>query len=174
MQGALRHDRPMGQAMSKPAAATLASLLATAALLHQGASAQQIKSAKLDPEVFPPTQLFREVQLETIACGRDNSPAPCDKARAMADPLMDHPGLPAACKDSAWTIREKAVVAPKNSYERRELLNKTATDLVTLCKPATKPIGNGGSASTKDEGKKSGGLGGFLKGLGFGGNNDKP
>ena len=164
----------MPRAISHRAASVLIALVAAAPLLQTNVDAQQSSSAKLDQAEFPPTQLFRDIQLTTMACGRENTAAPCDKARAMADPLMDHVLLPAACKDSAWIIREKAVVAPKNSYDRRELLNKAATDLVALCKPATKFVGSGNSGSSKDEGKKQGGLGGFLKGLGFGGNADKP
>ena len=164
----------MQRPTSHRAAITLVALVAAAPLLHPSAHAQQSSSTKLDQAEFPPTQLFREIQLTTMACGRENTAAPCDKARAMADPLMDHVLLPASCKDSAWIIREKAVVVPKNSYDRRERLNKAADDLVVLCKPATKVIGSGSSGNSKEEGKKQGGLGGFLKGLGFGGNADKP
>jgi len=130
------------------------------------------QTSRLDPAVFPPSQLFRDLQLETMACGRDNTAKACDKARSMADPLMDHPMLSASCKDTAWNIRERAVIADKNSYARREALNKEASDLTILCKPATKPLGSGGQAG-KDEPKKGGGLGGFLRGLGLGGGNGK-
>ena len=143
------------------------------ALLSLGSPTVHAQQAgRLNPAVFPPSQLFREIQLETMACGRENSAAACDKARALADPLMDHPLLSAACKDTAWSIRERAVVATKNSYARREALNSNASELVARCKPATKPLGTG-DQSSKDEPKKSGGLGGFLKGLGIGGGTSK-
>ncbi len=144
----------------------LISLLGVVTLQHPAAIAQS--SGRTDPAAFPPTELFRDLQLKTIACGRDNSPEPCQQARAIADPLMDHPRLPASCKDTLWNIRERAVVVSKNSYERRETLNRDATDVMVLCKPATKPLGSGGQQANPEP-KKQGGLGGFLRGLGFGG-----
>ena len=144
----------------------LASLLGMVSLQHPAAIAQS--NGRTDPAAFPPTELFRDLQLKTIACGRDNSPEPCQQARAIADPLMDHPRLPASCKDTLWDIRERAVVVSKNSYERRETLNRNANDVMVLCKPATKPLGSGGHQAAPEP-KKQGGLGGFLRGLGFGG-----
>ena len=141
-------------------------LLAAGGLMAPPSFAQQ--AAKLDLTTFPPNQVFREIQLSTIACGRENSPEPCERARNLADPLMDHPKLPASCKDTLWDIRERAVVARNNTYERREALNRDSTDLLALCKPATKPVGSG-NAAAKPEEKKPGGLGGFLRGLGIGG-----
>ena len=82
----------------------------------------------------------------------------------MADPLLDHPLLPASCKDNLWNIRERAVVSPSNSYERRERLNREATDVTVLCRPATKPLGSG-SSQTQQAPQRQGGLGGFLKGI---------
>ena len=52
----------------------------------------------------------------------------------MADPLMDHPKLAASCKDAAWAILQQAKVAPQNSYERREQLNKASSELLVFCK----------------------------------------
>lgn len=94
---------------------------------------------------YPSTDLFRRLQLDVLDCGRDNAAASCDAARKVADSLMDHPRLPASCKDLLWTIREKAVVAPTNSFNRRELLNRAAADVMPVCrerttvKPAAKP-----------------------------------
>jgi hypothetical protein len=144
----------------------LGALLGLCSLVPAVAIAQT--SGRIDPTQFPPTELFRQLQLNTVACGRDNSPEPCQQARATADPLMDHPRLPASCKDTLWDIRERAVVVSKNSYERREALNRDATDLLVLCKPATKPVGSGSQPATPEP-KKQGGLGGFLRGLGIGG-----
>ena len=151
-------------------ASTLAGLTAAVVTAMVGAPLPGLAqpASQLDTATFPPVSLFREIQLETMACGRDNTAQPCDKARALADPLMDHPRLPASCKDTVWNIRERAVVAAKNSYGRRETLNRDATDLMALCKPASKPIGSGAQQASEPE-KKSGGLGGFLRGLGFGG-----
>ena len=129
---------------------------------------------RVNPAAFPGPELFRELKLQTMACGRDNSSQPCQQARTTADPLMDHPLLPAACKDTLWSIRQRAVVASTNSYDRREALNRDATDVVTLCKPATKPVGSGGTPPEPEANKKGGGLGGFLRGLGGGGGGQQP
>ncbi len=94
---------------------------------------------------YPSTDLFRRLQLDVLDCGRENNAASCDAARKVADPLMDHPRLPASCKDVIWTIREKAVVAATNTFNRREELNKAAADIMPICrereavKPAAKP-----------------------------------
>ena len=146
-----------------------AGLLLAAAWSSQGLQAQQAQtSAKLDPAMYPSQQLLRDIQLEVIACGRDNTAPTCDKARAMADPLMDHPLLSGACKDVVWSVLEGSVVAAKNTYERREALNRDAGLLTTRCKKATKPVGSG-ATTAKEDNKKPGGLGGFLRGLGIGG-----
>jgi hypothetical protein len=150
-----------------PIALPLLAALLGAASLHQPTASAQGNS-RIDPATFPPTELFRELQLKTIACGRDNSVEPCQQARSIADPLMDHPRLPASCKDTLWDIRERAVVVSKNSYERREALNREAADVLVLCKPATKPLGSGSQQAAPEQ-KKQGGLGGFLRGLGGGG-----
>lgn len=94
---------------------------------------------------YPSTDLFRRLQLDVLDCGRENNATSCDAARKVADPLMDHPRLPASCKDLLWTIREKAVVVPINTFNRREQLNRAAADLMPVCrerdavKPAAKP-----------------------------------
>jgi hypothetical protein len=94
---------------------------------------------------YPSADLFRRLQLDVFTCGRENSSSSCEAARKVADPLMDHARLSASCKDVLWTIREKAVVAPTNSFNRRELLNKAAAELMPLCrerdmvKPAAAP-----------------------------------
>lgn len=126
------------------------------------ALAQQAIS--LNPAVFPPAELFRQLQLDTQACGRENTAATCSKARGVADPLLDHPLLPASCKDNLWNIRERAVVSSTNSYERRERLSREATDVTVLCKPATKPLGSVNNQSPQNT-QRQGGLGGFLKGI---------
>lgn len=166
----LKHPRLL-LTPSKGPALLCAALLSTAGVVAGDGLAQQ--AAKLDLTTFPPNQVFRTIQLSTVACGRDNTAEPCEKARNLADPLMDHPKLPAACKDTLWDIRERAVVAPKNSYDRREALNRDSIDLIALCKPATKPVGSGGQAAKPEE-KKPGGLGGFLRGLGIGGGGGNP
>ena len=94
---------------------------------------------------YPSTEQFRRLQLDVLDCGRDNNASSCDAARQVADPLLDHLRLPASCKDLLWTIRERAVVAPSNSFNRREQLNRAAAEIMPLCrqrdvvKPAAKP-----------------------------------
>jgi hypothetical protein len=83
---------------------------------------------------FPPAATFRSLQLTTLDCGRENSAAPCEKARAMADPLLDHPLLSGRCKDVLWTIRQKATVAPAKTVERRDELNASARDVTVFCR----------------------------------------
>lgn len=95
---------------------------------------------------FPPSADFRSLQLITLACSRENSTEPCARARSLADPLMDHPRLPASCKDVLWTIRQRAVVATSNSFERRERIDRAARRLTSVCRqrlPAAKPAADG-------------------------------
>ena len=83
---------------------------------------------------YPSSTLFRRLQLDVLDCGRENTSTSCDAARQVADPLLDHPRLPASCKDLLWSIRENAVVAPTNSFNRREALNRAAGDLMPVCR----------------------------------------
>ena len=115
-------------------------VLAALGLLH----AAPLMAGQKEPD-YPSTDLFRRLQLDVLDCGRENNAASCDAARKVADPLLDHPRVPASCKDLLWTIREKAVVAATNSFNRREQLNRAAADIMPICrereavKPAAKP-----------------------------------
>ena len=117
----------------------------SAALLLLGGQALAAMPAAANEVSYPATDLFRRLQLDVLACGRDNTPSSCGSARKTADPLLDHPRLPASCKDVLWTIRERAVVAPANSFNRRDQLNSAAADLIPLCRdrdvvrPVVKP-----------------------------------
>jgi hypothetical protein len=75
---------------------------------------------------YPPATTFREVQL--------NTQADCDKARRLADPLLDHPRLSTACKDALWSVRQLSVVAPQNSPERRDPIDKASRDVAAYCR----------------------------------------
>lgn len=97
--------------------------------------------------LYPPAAAFRSLQLITLACGRDNDAASCAKARAMADPLLDHPRLSVSCKDSLWAIRQKAVVAAANSRERRDVIDSAAKDVTLLCRQPARPSGSGSQGS---------------------------
>lgn len=96
-------------------------------------------AAPKDPP-YPSMDELRELQLNTFACGRENTTESCAKARAMADPLMDHPRLGASCKDAIWTIRERAQPAAISSFERRETLNRAGQDLLRFCKQQTRTV----------------------------------
>ena len=52
--------------------------------------AAPLQAAPKDPP-YPSMELLRELQLQTFACGRENTVEACGKASTMADPLLDHP-----------------------------------------------------------------------------------
>ena len=83
---------------------------------------------------FPSEESLKELQLITIACARDNTAESCTKSRELADPLMDHPRLPASCKDLIWSIVQDATPASSNSYQRREALSDPAQRLLLVCR----------------------------------------
>lgn len=112
---------------------------------------------------YPSTASWRELQLAVLTCGRENTAASCDPLRSSTDPLLDHPRLPASCKDTLWSIRERAVTAASNSYERREALNRLASDLMVFCPPRS-PAKAGGSAGSSGSGSGSSGSSGFGSG----------
>jgi hypothetical protein len=101
--------------------------------------AAPLQAATKDPP-YPSMELLRELQLQTFACGRDNTIEACGKASTMADPLMDHPRLGATCKDAIWTIRERAKPATINTFERREALNRAGQDVIPFCKQQTRSV----------------------------------
>ncbi|MEB3266737.1 MAG: hypothetical protein VKN13_09010 [Cyanobacteriota bacterium] len=91
--------------------------------------------ARANPQaIFPSRDSFRALQLAAQDCGRDNDPASCDRARTGADTLLDHPRLPARCKDTLWEISQQARVAPRNDLARREALNRSGADLLAFCR----------------------------------------
>ena len=122
-------------------------LWATSAIAGCGLSLLGISSAPglagQQPETFPPAESFRNLQLITLNCSRENTAASCDQVRAIADPMLDHPRLPASCKDLLWSLSQKARPAASNSEARRDGLDRVAKDLTVFCKPQTKPTGKG-------------------------------
>ncbi|MDM7954330.1 MAG: hypothetical protein QUV07_14100 [Cyanobium sp. CZS 25K] len=99
-----------------------------------------------EPPPFPPSADFRSLQLVALACSRENTAEACDQARSLANPLLDHPRLPASCKDVLWTIRQRSLVAASNSFERREPIDRAARSLTAVCRqqlPAAKPAADG-------------------------------
>ncbi len=107
------------------------------------------------PGGFPPPEVFRTLQLTTYACGRDNTASSCEQARLQADPLLDHPRLPASCKDVLWKIRQKAVAAPSNSFERRDPIDAAANDVTVFCRQQPKAKTD---AKQEKQGQGGGGL----------------
>ncbi|MCT0223580.1 hypothetical protein [Synechococcus sp. CS-1328] len=97
---------------------------------------------------YPGNAVFRQLQLAAQDCGRENNSATCTPARDQADRLMDHPRLPAACKDVLWEIREGSQVTTLNSYTRREALNRAAGDLMAICRAPAKPTPSTGKPSS--------------------------
>ena len=134
--------------------------LAMATLLG---AAGGLRAAPADPP-FPPPSIFRSLPLTRPDCSRENSSAPCDRARAMADPLLDHPRLSGRCKDVLWDIRQKATVAPANSQERREAIDASARDVTLFCRQQVKPQPQAPAGEQKPPGP-----GGFGFGTGGGG-----
>lgn len=89
---------------------------------------------------LPTTDAVRTIQLSTLACGRDNKAEPCENARRLADPLLDHPRLSALCKDALWSIRQRAVVDPSgNTLARRDPIDRAANDAWAYCRPKPRP-----------------------------------
>ena len=91
------------------------------------------------PATWPSNEQLRAVQKEAFNCSRENSAEPCDKTRALADPLMDHPLLPGVCKDVVWSLLERARVAPSNDYRRRDAIDEQARRLTRICAKPAKP-----------------------------------
>ena len=91
------------------------------------------------PTTWPSKEQLRAVQKEAFNCSRENSAEPCDKTRALADPLMDHPLLPGVCKDVVWTLLERARVSPSNDYKRRDAIDEPARRLTSICAKQAKP-----------------------------------
>jgi hypothetical protein len=109
-------------------------LKVAAVLMPLGLTLLPPGSTRAAEVAYPPASTFRTIQLETLACGRENTAAPCDKARRLADPLLDHPRLSTSCKDALWSVRQKAVTAATNSSERRDPIDKASRDLAAYCR----------------------------------------
>jgi hypothetical protein len=92
--------------------------------------------------LFPSEDVFRRLRLTTLICGRDNTAEACEEARTSADPLLDHPRLPASCKDALWNITQRATVAPQNSFARRDPIDEAAQDVWRFCRQ--QPVRSGG------------------------------
>jgi hypothetical protein len=94
---------------------------------------------------YPPDETFRRLRLVTLICGRDNTEESCTEAYNTADPLLDHPLLSASCKDALWDIRQRAKVAPSNSFDRRDPIDEAAQEAWMFCRRQAPPV------SSKDQ-----------------------
>ncbi len=104
--------------------------------------------AQVEEGMFPPDEVFRTLQLATLGCGRENDPEFCRQARDQADELLDHPRLPASCKDVLWDISQLATVASVNSLERREDIDRAGRNVTEFCRQRAQPT------KTKEEGSR--------------------
>jgi hypothetical protein len=137
MMGEVTPNQPLPMvarsARSRRPAATQGLGLALASLALGAVHPMLPALARPQEPAFPSEQELRELQQLVFACGRENSSTPCDQSRRRADPLLDHPRLPGSCKDVLWQIREQAVVAASNSFNRRDQLDRVGLDLVRVC-----------------------------------------
>ena len=88
---------------------------------------------------MPTQEEMRSLQLLAYSCSRENDLTNCDQTRSIADPLMDHPRLPAACKDTLWELIQASHVANTNSFQRRDSIDRPARRLTVVCAKAPAP-----------------------------------
>ena len=88
---------------------------------------------------WPSQDTLSTLQKEAFLCSLNNSPDLCDRSRKRADELMDHPRLPAICKDVLWSLVGEARVAATNSFRRRDAIDQPARRLMRVCSEPVKP-----------------------------------
>lgn len=88
---------------------------------------------------FPSEASLRKLQLAALACARENTAEACAETARLGDPLLDHPRLPANCKDLIWLMLQKAKPAASNSFQRRQTIDDPAERLLLVCRTAEKP-----------------------------------
>ena len=88
---------------------------------------------------FPTREELRSLQLLAYSCSRANDQESCSKTRSFADPLMDHPRLSAACKDTVWELVQASQVGTTNSFQRRDSIDRPARRLTLVCSAPEKP-----------------------------------
>ena len=91
---------------------------------------------------WPSQDVLETLQKEAFLCSLNNSTDQCDPARQRADELMDHPRLPAICKDVLWILVKKSRIAATNSSQRRDEIDQPARHLVRVCSEPVKPSKN--------------------------------
>ena len=88
---------------------------------------------------WPSQDILSTLQKEAFLCSLNNSTDPCDRTRKRSDELMDHPRLPAICKDVLWSLVGEARVATTNSFRRRDAIDQPARRLTRVCSEPVKP-----------------------------------
>ena len=88
---------------------------------------------------FPTKEELRSLQLLAYSCSRANDRESCNNTRSLADPLMDHPRLSAACKDTVWELVQASQVVTTNSFQRRDSIDRPARRLTLVCSKPEKP-----------------------------------
>ena len=97
---------------------------------------------------WPNQDTFKMLQKEAFLCSLNNGPDQCEGVRQRADELMDHPRLPAICKDVLWSLVGEARVAATNSFERRDAIDQPARRLIGVCSEPVKPTKKPASTRT--------------------------
>ncbi len=95
--------------------------------------------AQLKYVPFPSKSELRSLQLLAYACSRENTADSCERTREIANPLMDHPRLPASCKDTVWELLQEAKAATTNSFQRRDDIDRPARRLTVVCAEPEQP-----------------------------------
>ena len=88
---------------------------------------------------WPSQDSLKTLQKEAFLCSLNNSQDQCDGVRQRTDELMDHPRLPAVCKDVLWRLVGQARVATTNSFQRRDSIDQPARRLIGVCSEPVKP-----------------------------------
>ena len=95
--------------------------------------------AQLKYVPFPTKSELRSLQLLAYTCSRKNTADICTRTLEIANPLMDHPRLPTACKDAVWELLQEAKPVTTNSYQRRDSIDSPARRLTVVCADPAKP-----------------------------------
>ena len=88
---------------------------------------------------WPSQGVLKTLQKDAFLCSLKNSQDQCDGVRQHADELMDHPRLPAICKDVLWRLVKESRVAATNSFQRRDAIDQPARRLIGVCSEPVKP-----------------------------------
>ena len=110
-----------------PMRSTLPSLMSVLMAVPAGLQAQPVYVP------LPTRDALREIELQAYACSRENASEPCERTKTLSNPLMDHPRLSAACKDTVWELLQVATVVASNNYKRRDSIDSPARRLPVVC-----------------------------------------